>query len=104
MSREFKLNTPEEDAAIQAGIAADPDAAEWTEEDFARARPAAEAMPAAVYQALVERRRRGPQKAPTKQMVAIRLDRELVNRLRATGPGWQGRANDLLRKAIMGAE
>ncbi len=95
-------NSPEEEARIQAGIAADPDTFEWTDEDFAQARPAAEVMPPELYQALVERRVRGPQKAPTKQMISVRLDRDLVERLRATGPGWQARINDTLRKAVMG--
>ena len=34
-----------EEVAIDVGIARDPDAKEWTEEDFARALPAAEIMP-----------------------------------------------------------
>ena len=37
-----------EEAAIQAGIAADPDTWELTEEDFARMRPASEAHPESV--------------------------------------------------------
>jgi uncharacterized protein (DUF4415 family) len=59
-------------------------------------------MPPELYQALVERRVRGPQKAPTKEMISVRLDRDLVERLRATGPGWQARINETLRKALMG--
>lgn len=43
--REVILPTPEEDAAINAGIATDPDNPEWTAEDFARARPANEMLP-----------------------------------------------------------
>jgi uncharacterized protein (DUF4415 family) len=104
MRTKIKRNTPEEEAAIQRGIDADPDNPEWTAEDFARARGAPEVMPPAVYNALVERRRRGPQKAPTKEMIAVRLDRDLVERLRATGPGWQGRINETLRRAVMGAK
>ena len=42
MKTKLKRNTPEQEAAIQAGIAADPDAPEWTDADFAQARPAAE--------------------------------------------------------------
>ncbi len=95
-------NSPEEEARIHAGIAADPDTFEWTDEEFAQARPAAEVMPPELYQALIERRVRGPQKAPTKEMISVRLDRDLVERLRATGPGWQARINDTLRKAVMG--
>jgi uncharacterized protein (DUF4415 family) len=92
----------EEDRRINAGIAADPDTFEWTDEEFAQARPASEVMPPELYQALIERRVRGPQKAPTKEMISVRLDRDLVERLRATGPGWQARINDTLRKAVMG--
>jgi uncharacterized protein (DUF4415 family) len=46
------------------------------------------------------RRPRGPQKAPTKVQVALRLDRDIVERLRASGEGWQTRLNELLRAAI----
>ncbi len=45
--------TPEEDARVKAGIAADPDAFELDDEWFARARPAIEVAPH-----LVERYRR----------------------------------------------
>jgi len=102
MKLKLRRNTPAEEAAIQAGIDADPENPEWTAEDFAQARPASEVMPPELYQALVERRVRGPQKAPTKEMISVRLDRDLVERLRATGPGWQARINETLRKAVMG--
>lgn len=42
-------------------------------------------------------RGRGPQKAPTKRLVSLRLDPDIVERFRATGPGWQSRINDTLR-------
>ena len=45
---------------------------------------------------------RGPQKTPTKQQVTLRLDRDVVERFRATGEGWQSRINDALRKARVG--
>jgi uncharacterized protein (DUF4415 family) len=45
------------------------------------------------------RRFRGQQKAPTKQMVTLRLDPDVVEAFRATGAGWQRRMNDALRKA-----
>jgi uncharacterized protein (DUF4415 family) len=40
---------------------------------------------------------RGPNKRPVKEQVAIRLDQELVNALRASGPGWQTRVNAVLK-------
>jgi uncharacterized protein (DUF4415 family) len=48
------------------------------------------------------KRRRGAQKRPTKVLVSLRLEREVVERLRASGPGWQSRVNDMLRKAVLG--
>jgi hypothetical protein len=59
MRRKLKPPTPDEEAAIQRGIAADPDNPEWTEADFAAARPAAEAVPA-VAAAHARRRSRSP--------------------------------------------
>lgn len=70
---------------------------EWTEADFARARPANEVHPPHVVAALV--RRRGPQRVPTKEAVTIRLDHDVLAKFRATGPGWQTRINELLRRA-----
>jgi uncharacterized protein (DUF4415 family) len=79
----------------------DEENAEWTEEDFARARPAREVLPPAVYEALTRKRRgeRGPQKAPTKVAVTLRVDRDVVDRFKAAGPGWQTRMNDALGRA-----
>jgi uncharacterized protein (DUF4415 family) len=44
------------------------------------------------------RRTRGPNKKPAKEQVAIRLDREMVGALRASGPGWQTRVNAALKE------
>jgi uncharacterized protein (DUF4415 family) len=41
-----------------------------------------------------ERRGRGPQKAPTKQPVSLRLSRLTLETYRATGRGWQSRISD----------
>ena len=90
-----KVETPtdEEEAMIQRGIAADPGAPELTDAQLASMRPAAEVVPHIV-------RRRGSQKAPTKIPVSLRLDADVVDALRATGEGWQTRANALLRTAL----
>jgi uncharacterized protein (DUF4415 family) len=46
---------------------------------------------------LAARRRRGPQKAPVKERVSIRLSPEVVQSFRATGSGWQGRVDGVLK-------
>ena len=43
-------------------------------------------------------RRRGKQRAPTKVMIALRVDQDTAARLRATGKGWQSRAGDALHR------
>lgn len=68
---------------------------EWTDQDFASAKPLAEALPD-LHHSVV--RKRGPIR--TKTPVSIRLDDDLLSRLRASGPGWQARVNDALRKWI----
>jgi uncharacterized protein (DUF4415 family) len=41
-----------------------------------------------------------PKSDDPKQLVSLRLDRIVLEKLRAQGPGWQSRVNDLLRKAV----
>lgn len=100
IKRDIIFPTPEEDAKIRAGIAADPDARELTTEEIARMRSVSEFAPH-----LIERHRpsRGKQETPGKVPVTIRLDADLVERLRATGRGWQTRLNDTLRDVVLGA-
>ena len=43
------------------------------------------------------RRGRPPSPSP-KQLVSLRLDREIVTYFKIDGPGWQTRINDVLRK------
>lgn len=99
MRAKVEMPTDEEEAAIQRGIAQDPDSPELDAEWFAGARPAREVMPPAIYDELVAaRRRRGPGKKPAKVQVTLRLDQDVVDGLRASGPGWQARANEALRR------
>jgi uncharacterized protein (DUF4415 family) len=65
--------------------------------DIAAARPADQVHPPQVVAALV--RRRGPQRAPTKAAVTLRLDPDVLDKFRSTGPGWQSRMNEALRQA-----
>jgi uncharacterized protein (DUF4415 family) len=75
---------------------------EWTEQDFREARPALELLPGDVVDAVRRYRgQRGPQKAPTKELISIRVDRDVVAAYRATGAGWQVRANEALRSFVM---
>ena len=77
--RKILLNTDEEEAAINAGIAADPDTFEVTEAQM--------------------KKMRGRPAGSNKTLVHIRLDNDLLERFKATGAGWQTRMNDALRKA-----
>ncbi len=87
-----EMLSDEEEAALQAEITADPDAAEATPEELAQMRPAREAMPPALYAALT---RRGRPRSPNKLVqVTLRLDPHALASFRATGPGWQGRINE----------
>ena len=70
----------------------DRDNPEWTANDFAKARPASEVLPASLM-----RRVRGRQKTPTKERITIRLSRDVVGRFRKGGPGWQSRVDQALR-------
>jgi len=73
----------------------DDDNPEWVEEDFKDAVPLA--MLPESLQAKLATRTRGPQKAPTKERVTIRLSRDVVERFRATGEGWQTRVDAALK-------
>ena len=64
---------------------------ELTRADFARGEIHLDAVPI----------RHGRSRSETpKQQVTLRLDRDVVERFRATGHGWQSRMNMALRKAI----
>ena len=95
--REIETADPAEDAEILAGALADPDAQLLTDEQLARMRPAHEVLPDLV--ATHVRRKRGrPKVEAPKEQISIRLDADIVARLRATGEGWQTRVNAVLRE------
>ncbi len=70
-----------------------------TEEELAGMKPLREVFPdLAEFAAKRKRGQRGPQRAPTKKPVTIRIDRDVLDKYKATGTGWQSRMNDALRR------
>jgi uncharacterized protein (DUF4415 family) len=49
---------------------------------------------------VVRRGKRGPQKAPTKTLVSLRLSPEVIDHFKATGRGWQTRIDGALMESI----
>jgi uncharacterized protein (DUF4415 family) len=43
--------------------------------------------------------RPGRPRGSAKQAVSIRLDKDVLEKFRATGPGWQSRINEVLKRA-----
>ena len=76
----------------------DEESPEMTIEDFRRARPVKEVFPEIIEAA--KRARGRPRSATPKKHVSLRLDAKVVAAFKAQGPGWQGRINDVLARAI----
>ena len=88
--------TPEEEAEIEADLATATDTREVTGE-------LVPAMEFAYIRRIVREQEEARRRAASKTRVTIRLDADVVSQLRAGGPGWQTRANDMLRHAVLGA-
>jgi uncharacterized protein (DUF4415 family) len=76
---------------------ADGEVRELNEIDFARAKRLSD-LPDVMQAKL--RKGRGPQKAPTKELISLRVSRDVLGRFRATGEGWQTRMDEALREWI----
>ena len=48
----------------------------------------------------VRRGRGRPKAGAVKEQISVRLDPDVIAKLREAGPGWQSRLNDLLRVAL----
>ncbi len=73
------------------------DLASTTDEEDARITRAAESDPDNLPNRFGKKMGRPPA-ALTKEVVTIRLDRDVVAHFKATGDGWQTRVNEALRK------
>lgn len=81
--RVFDLPSDQEEAEVNAGIDADPDARELTEQEFQQLRPLGR-----------------PKAEVTKERITIRLSPEVVAKFRATGSGWQTRMDKALQEYL----
>ena len=83
--RKILLSTPEEEARIEAGIAADPDSRPLTDAEWEAVKPTI-------------RIGRPPSLTPVRQSTTLRLPADTLARWRASGKGWQTRAAEILTK------
>ena len=74
----------EEDAVITAAALSDPDALPLTDEEWAAVKPSL--------------RVGRPPSAVRKVSTTIRFDADVLEAMRATGPGWQTRINEVVRE------
>ncbi len=79
-----------------------PGLAEWTDPDDAPRLTAAMLGDAEVFagDTFVRRGRGRPPTGNAKEQISIRLDRDVLARLREAGPGWQVQVNELLRVGL----
>ena len=82
------LPTAAEDAAITSAANADPDARPLTDAEWEAGRTARRVGV------------RGPQRSPTKVSLTVRYSPEVVDFFRATGEGWQGRMDQVLKDYV----
>ena len=74
---------------------------EWTEADFAAARPAGEVHRADLAAQLVRKPGRPPKaEGERKEPVSIRLSPDVLAHFRAAGEGWQTRIDEALRREV----
>src|SRR5687767_15602761 len=83
--KQARKMTADEDARLEAGIEADPDAHELDDAWFAKAKPV--------------RGRPRLQENEKKKPFSLRLSTEVIERFRASGPGYQTRMAELLERA-----
>ena len=88
LKRNFVIPDAQENAAINAGIKADPDTYELNDEEFKQLKP-------------MRGRPVGSKAERTKVAVSMRLDSEVLDFFKSDGRGWQTRINETLKAAIL---
>ena len=85
MNKKLIRPTDAEDALINDAAMNDVDAMPFTDKEWEQIKPQLQRGPGR------------PLGSGTKAQVTLRLDLEVIEILKATGPGWQTRANGVLR-------
>lgn len=80
----------------------DQESPEWSADDIKQAMRLSDLAPE-LQKILQPRKPRGPQKAPVKELISIRLSPDVLHALRARGRGWQAFADETLRKQLVKA-
>jgi uncharacterized protein (DUF4415 family) len=75
---------------------------EWTDADFAQARPASEALPGEIAAMLVRPGRPLGSKTSDRKQVTLRLPKSVIDYFKSGGPGWQTRAVAVLEREATG--
>jgi uncharacterized protein (DUF4415 family) len=73
---------------------------EWTDDQLDRAELAIGGKVVRPANGTLTRAGRPPLGVAAKRQVTLRLDPDVIERFREGGPGWQGRMNEALRKAV----
>src|SRR6202012_5015049 len=74
------------------------DSPELTHEELRSMRPARDALEPELYAALFKKR--GPQKAPKKILISIRVSPDVIESYKSTGRACQTRIDEVLRKSL----
>ena len=102
--RKVQLPTDEEDARINAQIAADPDEEELGDDFFENAVPSKDVFPE-----IIEAQQKGelevkpvgrPKSDNPKKQLTLRLSPEVVEYFKSTGKGWQTRIDEALKEYV----
>lgn len=73
---------------------------ELTDKNFFNHAKSLKELPPEMQATLRAVAKRGPQRKPTKELVTIRLSKDVVAHFRESGSGWQTRVDEALKKAV----